>query len=311
MNRLRAGSCKMVNPYNRHVYDVDLTLDNVDGIVFWTKNIGPFLDYLKEVKERGYPFIIQHTITGYPRELEERVVNARQTIEHVKKVASMYGPQVVVWRYDPILITSLTPVGWHLKNFEHLARELEGTTNEVVVSLAQTYKKTKRNVDEAAKNKHFEWQETEQFTDTLLHPFMTNLAAIARCYGFQIRACSQKKLLIPGSVEEARCVDAERLEAVSQRSLKSDVKLRGNRKECGCFASRDIGEYDTCPHDCVYCYAVQNREKALTRYKEHDPNSEFLFIPERSVNIEDIPVRKPKKEDPKGITIRVTQEKMF
>ena len=42
MNCLRAGSCKMVNPYNRRVSDVDLTLDNVDGIVFWTKNIGPF-----------------------------------------------------------------------------------------------------------------------------------------------------------------------------------------------------------------------------------------------------------------------------
>src|ERR1700753_3188764 len=122
MNRLRAGSCKMVNPYNRRISDVDLTLDNVDGIVFWTKNIGPFLNSLQEVKERGYPFIIQHTITGYPHELEERVVHARQTIEHIKEISLLYGPQAVVWRYDPILITSLTPFDWHLKNFEQLAR---------------------------------------------------------------------------------------------------------------------------------------------------------------------------------------------
>ena len=57
------------------------------------------------------------------------------------------------------------------------------------------------------------------------------------------------------------------------------VKLQGNRKECGCFASRDIGAYDTCPHGCVYCYAVQQRDVALRRFKEHDPGGEFLFPP--------------------------------
>jgi Domain of unknown function (DUF1848) len=53
--------------------------------------------------------------------------------------------------------------------------------------------------------------------------------------------------------------------------------LMGNREECGCFESRDIGEYDTCPHGCVYCYAVQNQELAKTRYKQHDPLGESLF----------------------------------
>lgn len=55
INRLRAGSCKMRNPYSGRVYHVDLTREGVDGIVFWTKNIGPFLEALKEVQEKGYP----------------------------------------------------------------------------------------------------------------------------------------------------------------------------------------------------------------------------------------------------------------
>src|ERR1700730_6019629 len=38
--------------------------------------------------------------------------------------------------------------------------------------------------------------------------------------------------------------------------------------------------FNTCPHGCVYCYAVQHRELALQRYKAHDPTSEFLFAPE-------------------------------
>jgi len=83
--------------------------------------------------------------------------------------------------------------------------------------------------------------------------------------------------LIVAGAGEARCVDARRIEDVSGRSL--TARLKGNRKECGCFESRDIGDYDTCPHGCVYCYAVQNREVALRRYRHHDPNSEFLFEP--------------------------------
>jgi hypothetical protein len=64
---------------------------------------------------------------------------------------------------------------------------------------------------------------------------------------------------------------------VSGRRL--SAKLKGNRPDCGCFESRDVGEYDTCPHGCVYCYAVQNRDLALARYKQHNPESPFLFEP--------------------------------
>jgi len=168
MNRLRAGSCKVRNPYSGQVYSVDLTRENVDGIVFWTKNIGPFLESLKEVQERGYPFIIQHTITGYPRELEARVVNSVQAIEYLREVADLYGPDVVIWRYDPILISSLTSFEWHLQNFENLAKALEGVTDEIVVSFAQTYRKTKRNVEAAAQSFGFQWQEAESLSDELV-----------------------------------------------------------------------------------------------------------------------------------------------
>jgi DNA repair photolyase len=54
---------------------------------------------------------------------------------------------------------------------------------------------------------------------------------------------------------------------------------KGNRPECACFEARDIGEYDTCPHGCVYCYAVRNRPLAQKRYAQHDPAGEFLFPP--------------------------------
>lgn len=278
MNRLRVGSCKMVNPYNRQIYEVDLTLDTVDGIVFWTKNIGPFLTALQEVHERGYPFIIQHTITGYPRELEARVVNSTQTVEYLKRVAETYGPRTVIWRYDPIVISSLTLPEWHKQNFARLAKLLAGVADEVVVSFAQTYKKTRRNVASAAETSGFQWEETEKLSEETLRSLIVELAQIARSFQMQLKVCSQKKFLGPGLIEEARCIDADRLAKIAQKPLAHCVKLHGNRKECGCFASKDIGEYDTCPHGCVYCYAVQQREQALRRYQAHDPTGEFLFL---------------------------------
>jgi hypothetical protein len=279
MSRLKAGYCKMINPYSKQIYKIDLTAESVDGFVFWTKNVGPFLRYLPEVQRMGYPFIVQHTITGYPRELEFRVIDFTQTIEHMKALADMYGPHVAVWRYDPIVISSLTPVDWHRSTFEILAKSIKDTTNEVVVSFAQIYKKTRRNMDWAAQEYGFSWSDHEAMTPSSVRNLISELAEISRSHGMCLKICSQKAFLALGISQEARCVDAERLERVSGGSIADRVELRGNRKECGCFASKDIGEYDTCPHGCVYCYAVQHRDLALERYKAHDPDGEFLFPP--------------------------------
>ncbi len=279
MNRLHAGSCKMVNPYGGQIYTISLTREDVDGFVFWTKNIGPLLKHLPEVRERSYPFIVQYTITGYPRELEYRVINATYTIAHMQRLAHTYGPAVAVWRYDPIVFSSLTPIDWHRRNFASLAQALEGATDEVIISFAQIYKKTKRNMTQAAQEFGFSWHEHEIICQEQGRDLAVEFAQIAAAHGMQLKICSQKAFLVPGVTAEARCVDAQRLEKVAGHALAHTIQLKGNRQECGCFASRDIGEYDTCPHGCVYCYAVQHRDLALSRYKAHDPPGAFLFPP--------------------------------
>jgi hypothetical protein len=277
INRLDAGYCKVINPYSRRASRVPLDREAVDAFVFWTKNAGPFQPHLRVVRGTGYPFMIQYTINGYPRALETSVTDAERSIAIVRELASEYGRRVVVWRYDTIIFSSLTPPAFHVDNFRHLARSLRGAVDEVVISFMQLYAKTRRNLDRAAGENGFTWYDPDIEEKRAL---ATELAGIANESGLGMTICSQPEFVVSGT-REARCVDADRIQDIALRPI--HASLKGNRKECGCYESRDIGDYDTCPHGCVYCYAVRSQDLAKARYHRHDPHSEFLFTPAEPV----------------------------
>jgi len=272
-NRLRAGYCRVANPYGGPPSRLSLLPGDVDGFVFWTKNPGLFLPQLARVRERGFPFVVQYTINGYPRSLEYAVVNADRSVEHARRIAEEYGPRVIVWRYDTIVFSTATSRDFHLRNFERLAAALTGATDEVVISFAQIYRKSRINMNAAAALFDFTWEDPEDSAKSLL---ARDLTACARAYGMQLTVCSQARFLEPG-IAPARCVDAQRMSDVAGQPVRA--RLKGNRPECACHESRDIGAYDTCPHGCVYCYAVRTRALARRRYIEHDPSAEFLCGP--------------------------------
>jgi len=273
MERLRAGYCKVLNPYNSKTQTVLLTKEAVEGIVFWTKNVGPMMKYLPEISDMGFPFVIQHTITGYPRALETSVTDAAKAIAYVRQIAERCGQRCVVWRYDPILFTDLTSAQWHISNFSMLARQLSGLTDEVVVSFATFYQKTQRNLEKAAKENGFRWSDPAR---TQKVEILSRFVEISAAHGLQLTVCAQPENLVPGA-KEAHCIDAQRLAELRGAPIKA--KFHGNRPGCECAEARDIGEYDTCPHGCVYCYAVRDPDLAHRRHRAHDPKSEFLFPP--------------------------------
>jgi hypothetical protein len=183
MNRLEAGSCKMVNPYGGQIYTVPLTPGAVDGLVFWTKNLGPFLDSLEAVRARGFPFAVQYTINNYPRALESSVTDADRSGRHMRRLAQSFGPHVGVWRYDPVIVTSLTPPDWHVPNFERLAGGLAGLTDEVVISFAHFYLKTRRNLAAAGRALRFDWSDPD---DSWKRETTARLAEIAAGHGMRL-----------------------------------------------------------------------------------------------------------------------------
>lgn len=274
-NRFQAGYARVPNPYGGPDSLVSLQ-DGVDGFVFWTRNIRPFLDVLRMVQAAGIPFVVSHTVTGYPRALEHAVVDPARAVAAMRKVAAEFGPRSVVWRYDPVVFTSLTDLGFHLDNFSRLADALAGTVDECQTSIATIYQKSARNLERAAKAHGFTWSDPPDEDKCRL---IGALAERAAERGLALSVCSQAAYTVAGT-RPAACVDARRLEDVAAgwgmlRPIKARVK--GNRPDCGCHESRDIGQYDTCPHGCSYCYAVTSRTLAKRRYATHDPTGESLL----------------------------------
>jgi len=276
MARLEAGYADVRNPYGGPDYRVDLTPGAVDGFIFWTRNLARFAAPLAEVHRLGISSVVQMTVTGYPRALETSVVEPARAVEQLHAVAERYGPRAAVWRYDPILDSELTPPDWHRESFANLAAELAGATDEVVVSWATVYRKTARNLTAAARAHGFAWSDPP---DDEKRALLSDLAGIAARHGMRMTLCSQPGLLAnvgscKAPVTAARCIDVGRLSDIAGRPIAA--KQRGNRPGCDCAQSRDIGAYDTCPHGCVYCYAVQNRALAQRRHKAHDPGAASL-----------------------------------
>ena len=265
LRRVEAGSCTVRNPYGKP-YTVRLDREAVSGFVFWTRNAGPFIPVLRRLASAGYPFVVHYTINDYPRVLEASVIDRARAAEHVHTIAREFGSRVVVWRYDPVIVTDATPLSSHAERFARLGETLAGAVDEVVVSFASFYRKTRRNLDRAGKSAGLAWDDPASERKREL---IGRLARIAREYGIQATVCAQPELAA-GEAGEARCIDAGRLGDVARAPIAAKVK--GNRPGCLCHESRDIGIYDTCPHGCIYCYAVASPRAAKARHARHDPD---------------------------------------
>ena len=67
--------------------------------------------------------------------------------------------------------------------------------------------------------------------------------------------------------KDAVLLDDSRYIVISQNN-----KDKGQRIACGCMKSKDIGEYNTCPHLCEYCYANTSKESAVRNWNQHKLN---------------------------------------
>ncbi len=270
-NRLDAGFVGWVNPFGGQKYLVSLHPEDVTALVFWSKNYRPFLEFLPDLKQRGYNCLFHYTITGLPGMFETNPVETGDAIDSFRQISDLYSPEHIAWRFDPILISDVTDKEFHLDRFEYIASRLSGYTERCFVSFAVYYGKVERSF------RNFTAHHGINFFDPAREEkieLADQLAGIAGHYGIQMFSCCGD-YLVNDRINKGRCIDGE---LISRLFYKGNWKGKSKptRRECGCTQSTDIGKYDTCPHGCIYCYANMNKETARDVYEKHDGDSPFL-----------------------------------
>lgn len=264
-NRLKDGYAYVRNPMNSHqISRIDLSPEQVELIVFWTKNPEPMLGRLPEL--RGIPYFIHFTLTGYGKDVEPQVPDKKHLIEVFQKTAEQAGKENMIWRYDPIFLNDRYTEEYHVRAFEEIAREVSGFADKVMISFLDMYGKTVRNMRGI---------QIEEMEEARMLEMGGKLSAIAGSYGLRIEACAEKADLSPAGILRGSCIDS----AAVKRLLDSPIKKRkdkNQRAECGCVESVEIGTYDTCMSGCKYCYANDSLSAVERQRSLYDVNSPLL-----------------------------------
>jgi predicted RecB family endonuclease len=138
--QLDAGFADTVNPFNgRQIRRVSLLPQDVDVLVFWTRDPRSILEYADELERRAFRFYVMTTLTGYPALLEPNLPSRDAVIDAMRGLAEKLGPARVIWRYDPVFLSSVTDGEFHRRNFAELAERLEGAVRRVIISVYDEY----------------------------------------------------------------------------------------------------------------------------------------------------------------------------
>ncbi len=243
LQRLKEKVVYIQNPFNpKNIYSVNLEPHLVDCIVFWTKNPENIINKLKNIEKLGYRYYyFLFTINLYET-LEINLPPLEKRLNAFKELTAMIGSERMIWRYDPIIISSDYTESYHVNTFHRIAEKLSGFTNTCKTSFLTHYKKIKRRMPD-------EIREVEMREKVKLFGTLQN---IADSYNINLELCSEE--IIGFEDTNVGCINKELIEHIFsyKLNLKKDKNQRSN---CKCIESVDIGAYNTCNHQCFYCYA--------------------------------------------------------
>lgn len=273
MNRIRAGCCAVPNPFNlSQVSYVSLRPEDVDVIVFWTRDARGLLPHLAELDQRGYRYYFQYTIMDNPRLMDLRTPRLEASLNTFRTLADHVSPERVVWRYDPIVLSNVSAPEFHQKTYQYIAKALRGHTRRSVISIVDVYSKAQKRLRQLAEHGvELLPSDGEAFT-----ALMRALVRTAKANGMEIYSCAEDLDLERYDVRPGKCVDDKYITKTFGIAVHRK-KDPSQREACGCVVSRDIGMYNSCLCGCQYCYATSSFERARINYGKHHPESPSLI----------------------------------
>jgi DNA repair photolyase len=277
LQRLHERVAVAVNPFNpRQRRTVALGPDDVDAFVFWTRDPIRLEQLVRRAERLGHDRWVAHvTITALSEQLEPRRIPPRAAVEGVRRLADRARcPRRAIWRYDPIVLGPQDRPEQHLERFAALASELEGSVRRVVVSFLDIYRKTARRLEAAG----YPYEDAEAaLTPEARGALVGELVRIAAGRGMEVELCAEPESFEAHGAPATRCVDPILLGELFPDRRFEVRKDPGQRRDCGCAPSVDIGMPDTCLRGCVYCYATRSDRAAVERHRRHDPSLKTLL----------------------------------
>lgn len=272
MERVNEGVTQVVNPFNpRQVKAQSLRPEDVEAIVFWSKDPRPLTARLDELDSRGYKYYFQFTLNDYSAgspswqpagpwpDLEPGVPPLSERLDTFRLLSGNLGPDRVIWRYDPIAISPATPPEYHLERLERIAADLDGYTRRLTISFMDFYSKAVRRLSRFAPGLVFKDIALPEHRPELLE-FARRIKDVADRHGFSVATCSEAVDLLEAGIPHGACIDGALIRSLVAGDIATAApglrKDKGQRPECLCAKSVDIGTYNTCRHGCAYCYAV-------------------------------------------------------
>ena len=263
-NRIDEGFIYVRNPYAKNqIYSYRLDPELIDCIIFCTKNPKPMFENLEKIDKFNQYWHI--TITPYEKEIEPNVPPMNDVLESFKYLSKKLGKENVTLRYDPIFINEKYTLEKHIESFEYIINSLSGYTTEAIISFIDLYEKTKRNFPKAI----------EVTKDERLK-LGKEFAQIGKKNNITIKTCVEGSELDKFGIDSSGCMTKEVIERAINKNL-NVPKQKARNGECYCLLNNDIGEYNTCNHGCLYCYANSNKRLVKRNLKLHDPKSPILI----------------------------------
>ena len=263
INRYREGFVDVRNPFNPKMVS-RISFDNVDAILFCTKNPIPILKYIKEIDK---PVLFHITLTPYKSDIEPNVPPKGKIIEAVKKLSNIIGKDNLVIRYDPVFISDKYNLEYHVKAFDKLCNILEGYVSKILISFIDDYKNVRKN----ERTLNF-----KEFTENDYKTIGENFSKSAKEHGLKVHTCFEDRNLVEYGFSKDECLSHELAFKLTGKVFKEEWKARKGRK-CHCVVMVDIGVYNSCSHMCKYCYANYDEKQVLNNMRKHDKNSSLLI----------------------------------
>lgn len=259
MKRYKEGYVDVRNPFNPKLVN-RIYFDDVDAIMFCTKNPKPILPYIKEINK---PILFHVTLTPYKKDIEPNVPPKGVIIKYIKELSKLLGKENVCVRYDPIFLSNKYNIEYHKKAFANLCSLLNGYIDKIIVSFIDDYKNVRNNM----KTLDFRDFNEEDYKEIGL-----SFSESAKKNNMTVQTCFENRNLTEYGFMKGECLSVELAYKMTGKVFKC-----WKARKCKCAEMVDIGVYNSCKHFCKYCYANYDEKKVNDNFNKHNHNSSLLI----------------------------------